>query len=321
MIQTHNWKPNQLFFFDREKNIQRWKKRQKKPIDSLPITLLRDTRVSVTFAGEKLANLSKAKSSIGLIREEGEGDQSDLDPERKRSGPKRRLTLGLAELDYEEEEDTQRFLFEEAKFSAPSLLAQIEKFLILLLKQRAKRKEELEQLNEEIEATYGSQWGQGLYEEGGSFLDIPDDLFNCLCYDFEQFAEGTVYVVRNWQTNVYRELAGGSYSLVDFQSVVSSPDMVTIRSPNEKHRLPLDEKERKSDLHRIIPASNDGKTVPSDVEMPPVTSVQRESKIVTSVGKPKSRLDKFKVPQEKDKGVSSTKFLDSFTVQKKHIVV
>ena len=188
MIQSCSWKPDQhqLFFFDKEKKNHRWKKDRKKPIDSLPVALLRDTRVSVTFAGDKVASYSKGKKDLGQIREEGEGGQSDS--EKEFSSSRTRLDLKLMDLEYDEDEDTQRFLFEEEKFSAPSLLAQIEKYLILRMQRKAKQKEELEQLNEEIEATYGTHWGQGLPQERNSFLDLPDDLYNSLCYDFEQFA-------------------------------------------------------------------------------------------------------------------------------------
>jgi len=125
MIQSCSWKPDQhqLFFFDKEKSSRKWKKRQKKPIDSLPVALLRDARVSVTFAGDRLASYSKGKKDIGQIKEEGEGGQSDLEQERKFSSSRTRLELKMMDLEYDEDEDTQRFLFEEEKFSAPSLLA------------------------------------------------------------------------------------------------------------------------------------------------------------------------------------------------------
>ena len=295
MIQTYNWKPNELFFFDKEKNIGRRKKRQKKPTDSLPITLLRDARHSVTFAGDKILNVPKGRRDVSQIKEEADAEQSDSEQDRKINTPKKRLEVKLLDLENEEDEDTQRFLFEEAKFSAPSLLAQIEKFLILLFKQKNKQRRELEELNEEIEATYGTQWNQDLWDEGSSFIEIPDELYKSLCFDFEQFAEETVYVKRNWQTTVYRELAASSYNLVDFSSIVSSPDVAALRSPNEKFRISSDEKEKKYDTNKVMSAnvSNDGKYTSPDV------------------GKPKNKLDKFKNAPEKDKGMVSVHFLES----------
>ena len=316
MIQSYNWKPDQLFFFDKNKSIRGWRKRQKRQMDSLPITLLRDTRISVTFAGEKAGNLSKGKREAGLVKgkgeEEGEGEQLNLEQSRKVSSSAKKHSEGKwMELEYEEEEDTQRFLFEEAKFSAPSLLAQIEKFLIFLLQQKTSQREELEQLNEEIEAVYGQHWDQSFQEEGNFFVEIPDELFRKLCCDFEQFAEGTVCVIRKWQTNVYRELAAlhelrSSHNLIDFQSVGSSPDLASLRSPYEKHKTPIEERESKSSSHKIMTGttSNGEKNTAanSDLEQSPTLGIHKESKVSSNVIKPRARVEKFKTGQEKDKG-------------------
>lgn len=311
MIQTYSWKPDQLFFFDKDKNKGGWQKRQKKPMDSLPITLFRETGMSVSFSVDKLQSKGKKESNLikNRINEEGDAGQENLDEqERKPVNSKKRNEGKWSDLEYEEEEDTQRFLFEEAKFSAPSLLAQIEKFLILLLQQKTNQKEELEKLNEEIEAVYGSQWSQGFQEGNNSALEIPDDLFSKLCSDFEQFAEGTIYVVRKWQTNVYRELAAlhelrSSYSIMDFQSIGSSPDLALLRSPTDKQKIPAEEREKKTESSKMLAVTDscDGKAVDSDREATPITSIYRESKVIGSVTKPKTRLEKFKIAPEKEK--------------------
>lgn len=313
MIQSFSWEPNELFFFDKDKKKQQWQKRQKKPLDSLPITLLRDTRISVTFAGDKLGSSYKGKGEGSVIKERAEtGDAGRVnsgEQEQRLRIPKKRSDGRWTDFDYEEEEDTQRFLFEEAKFSAPSLLAQIEKFLILLLKNKSRQKEELDELNEEIEAVYGTEWGHGYHGEENNFLEIPDDLFNKLCYDFEQLAEGTIYYVRKWQTNVYRELAAlqelkSSHNLIEFQSVASSPEIGLVKS-SEKQKVPLDEREKKSDSNKVIitSSSHESKMVDIDREATPVTNISRESKQNVTISKAKTRSEKFKTIPDKERGM------------------
>eukprot|EP00795_Rhopilema_esculentum_P002467 gene2467-18125_t len=319
MLTTH-WKPEKLFFFDKDKKL-RWRKRQKKSADSLPITLLREARPSVTFAGDRLGNIFKNKKENsfvkgdGRIEEEGENSVADGN-EKKVLGKKHKL---INELEYDEDEDTQRFLYEEARFSAPNLLAQIEKFIILLLKKRTNEKEELDQLSEEIEAIYGSEWDQGLQEDRRTVLYIPDDLYTKLCCDYEQFAEGAVYVMRKWQTNVYRELAAlqelkSSHNFIDFQSLTSSPDLALLRTlSREKQKVSTEEREGRPESNKPPPSSDvvDGKSTVAEAEMegPPITNIGRESRISGGTFKPKTRLDKFKVTSDRDKGPKAPSLL------------
>ncbi|EDV25376.1 uncharacterized protein TRIADDRAFT_55398 [Trichoplax adhaerens] len=77
-----------------------------------------------------------------------------------------------------EEEDTQRFLLEEAKFAFPGVLVQISKLL-------------------------------NLFHDQNIIIQIPDDLRKQLFYTFNQLSKDAVYSKREWQTAIYRDLALG----------------------------------------------------------------------------------------------------------------
>ena len=76
------------------------------------------------------------------------------------------------------EEDTQRFLLEEAKFAFPGVLVQISKLLHLFYDQNIN-------------------------------IDVSDELRKQLFYTFDQLSKHAVYNKREWQTAIYRDLALG----------------------------------------------------------------------------------------------------------------
>ena len=253
MLAGNCWNHDKLFFFDKGKR-KRFEKRQKKPTDSLPISLLRDIRPAGIGpqGGRNRKNLTYLKDS------EAESDQTEniLQDEEQSGGlplkNKRKVQVDfrLQELDDYDDEDTQKFLYEEAKFSAPNLLAQIEKFLIILKNFRNSQKHEIDELHEEIESVYGERWGKNVLEERTTVLDISDKLYERLLWDFEQLAAGTVYLKREWQTSVYRELAAlhdiKNYPPGDFLSLVSSPD-AALKGFNEKLKMQTEDKFAESD--------------------------------------------------------------------------
>lgn len=115
----------------------------------------------------------------------------------------------------DEEEDTQRFLFEENKFAAPNLLAQLGRLINQLHEQQ------IEELKE-IQSSSGQFYGmsstspreaerQSLLSEtirsGAVVIPLSDDLHNKLRGNFEELSANAVHVRREWQTTSYREQA------------------------------------------------------------------------------------------------------------------
>lgn len=115
----------------------------------------------------------------------------------------------------DEEEDTQRFLFEENKFAAPNLLAQLGRLINQLHEQQ------IEELDE-IQSSSGQFYGmsstspheaerQSLLSEtlrsGAVVIPLSDDLHNKLRGNFDELSANAVHVRREWQTTSYREQA------------------------------------------------------------------------------------------------------------------
>lgn len=114
----------------------------------------------------------------------------------------------------EDEEDTQRFLFEENKFAAPNLLAQLGRLIDQLHEQQL---EELEEIRTSSGQFYSRserpplETDQQLYldtiRRGGVVISLPDDLHNKLRGNFEELSANAFHVRREWQTTSYREQA------------------------------------------------------------------------------------------------------------------
>lgn len=115
----------------------------------------------------------------------------------------------------DEEEDTQRFLFEENKFAAPNLLAQLGRLISQLHEQQL---EELDEIRSSSGQFYNrsatpplDREQQSLYSDtirrGGVVISLPDDLYKRLRGNFEELSASAVYVHREWQTTSYKEQA------------------------------------------------------------------------------------------------------------------
>eukprot|EP00794_Sanderia_malayensis_P006085 gene6085-6788_t len=319
MVPGYNWSNEKLFFFDKEQKRSR-QKRQKRPIDSLPITLLRDVRPGLAVPGGAKAELKHRKISFineGVEDIEKQNEQtSGISQDDQNIGTqqtkkkKQQIDYRTLELDDYDDEDTQKFLYEEAKFSAPSLLAQIEKFMIILMKFRRNQQKEIEELHEEIEAVYGEPWNENVFDERTGIIELPDELYDRLCSDFEELAFGTIFTKREWQTSVYREMAAlhELRTNADFMSLASSPDG-TVRFLNEKLKnqaVEVDktvESDKKEKMQLNVSRDKDGRNTASnsDNEIPPILSLQRESKTSVPILKPKTRAEKYRYFQDKDK--------------------
>lgn len=292
MLANSDWKTEKLFFFDKGKDI-RWQKRHKKYLDS------KDSQ-HVAFPKNR-----KGRRSPKDLNDNSENSEGFLDLDELAAITKK--NEARFELDTDDEEDTQRFLLEEAKFSAPGLLAQIEKYLIILAKYRITQKKEIKELNEEIETIYGSGWQQNTVQFRKTIIEIDDDLHQKLCHDFEQFAAGTVYVTRKWQTDVYRELAAlKEITNNNYCDFMSTPDMAAaIRAMSkENERATLEEKGiekgKKSPEKMMANLLATESKISLNSETPSVMVIQKELSKV-AVPKPKTRADKFKILPDKSK--------------------
>ena len=141
----------------------------------------------------------------------------------------------------DEEEDTQRFLFEENKFAAPNLLAQLGRLIDHIHEVQLEELEEVQSSSGHFNsrsATPVPEEEQSLISEtirsGGVFIPLPDDLHKKLRGNFEELSANVVYVRREWQTTSYREQAilkkrlgimSDSQTNVD---VAKSPDKSTV---------------------------------------------------------------------------------------------
>lgn len=301
MLTGYNWNQEKLFFFDEGKK-KRWEKRKKRALDSLPITLLRDVRPSVAL---QVGNRTKRELMLANEgNEETNENASNLNEEVRKTKKKTQADLKLLDLaDEDDDEDTQKFLYEEAKFAAINLLSQIEKFLIVLRKFRHDQKTEIQQLNAEILAVYGEHWTKNSLEDRVAMFDIPDDLYHQLCFDFEHLAAGTIYVKREWQTSVYRDLSAlNDIKGGDAVSFLLSPDPMKIF--NERSiKVPLVERgnDRKSDKQKMLGTQTKSALAG---EASPALNIKHESKasIPASIAVSKPRLRAEKSNNFQDKG-------------------
>lgn len=134
----------------------------------------------------------------------------------------------LEQIEDDEDEDTQRFLFEENKFAAPNLLAQLGRLLEYIHDKHVEELEEINSVRSQISTpifrsrpTSGKSTFSHLAEldeeilsesfliEGYApiLIPLPEDLHNKLLQNYDQLCSSTVYVKREWQTTSYREQA------------------------------------------------------------------------------------------------------------------
>lgn len=243
-----------LYFFDGEK--KRKYKRFRKPPELLPFSV-RLTGLSGAVKVEAYLKQQQQKAGDGKETPAGKGAQensktkenaSDVEsPSRagilvgllqKESEVKKlsRRTLNLPDIGLghihtsvirsldqlegdDEEEDTQRFLFEENKFAAPNLLAQLARLLDHIHEKQLEEFDEIRSVSSQL-SHYTSRVATPVVPEeeesvstetivrhGGVVVSLPDDLHNKLLWNYDELSGAAVYVKRDWQTSSYREQA------------------------------------------------------------------------------------------------------------------
>lgn len=207
----------------------------------------------------------------------------------------------------DEEEDTQRFLFEENKFAAPNLLAQLGKLLDFLHGQQVEEFEDILSSNSELDTQtpFANNFQETeILRGGGVILALPEELNQKLSYNFEGLSANAVYLRREWQTASYREQAilhkrlGTTFS--DFQLLDGS--RVDLKSsqnmPADKSKVSINIAETK-DTNKKSPKEQDL----NEASVPTILNHRKDSRIsnVSSTKfKPKTRLEKFKFYADKE---------------------
>lgn len=117
----------------------------------------------------------------------------------------------------DEEEDTQRFLFEENKFASQNLLAQLGRLLDQIHHEQLEELEEIQSNSAQFSRVSTPQLVVHVADEesivsetirsGGVVVPLPDDLHRKLSANFEELSSGVIYLRREWQTTSYREEA------------------------------------------------------------------------------------------------------------------
>lgn len=258
-----------LYFFDQCFRRRKYK-RYRKPQDLLPFSLRltglsgavkveaylkqqqqkasdgKEGQQAKSFAAEKDSEANDSPSRAGL--------NSDVESARKLHGGKA-FNLSLPEIaahgvhsppairSYEhlegddEEEDTQRFLFEENKFAAPNLLAQLGRLIDHLHEQQLEELEEIQSSSGQFYSRSRTpllETDQSLVSEtirsGGVVIPLPDDLHNKLRGNFEELSANVVHVRREWQTTSYREQA-----ILQKRLGIMSDSQTHVHDPSKSH--------------------------------------------------------------------------------------
>ena len=240
-----------LYFFDQEERTRA--RRRRKPVDQLPFSLP-FTGVSGTLKVEaylrQQIKISEAKrDSLPQTPEQGTGNNEDkafdvqnvrtkdVSQENEQAVTKtsRRGKIFATFSDYnepDEEEDTQRFLFEENKFAAPNLLAHLGRILEILYETQADKSNNVSARERSFD-----NWAN-LTTSNNRYLDVSTSNFNLraigisipfhlaekLKWNFEQLIVNTVYTKRVWQTIGYKHQASGLQSVSE--ELPNSPQQV-----------------------------------------------------------------------------------------------
>ena len=284
------------------------------------------------------------------------GDQSDLIDGKKQAGVGKSLNLPdiglhpggihspLAIRSFEQlegdddEEDTQRFLFEENKFASQNLLAQLGRLLDQIHQEQLEELEEIQSNSAQFSRASTPQLvvagEESIVTEtirsGGVVVPLPDDLHKKLSANFEELSSGVIYVRREWQTTSYREQAilqkrlgimsesqtnveafksgrEKNIASVDQNKAAASNDkLAAVRTSeskdlNKRKQSAVGESLTKIDL-------TDAELSRESVVPTPATDHsdilgRRETSRTSFYGfKPKTRLEKFKVFNEKSSG-------------------
>lgn len=241
----------------------------------------------------------------------------------------------------DDEEDTQRFLFEENKFASQNLLAQLGRLLDQIHQHQLEELEEIQSTSAHFSratSPVAAEVGEeSLVSEtirsGGVVVPLPDDLHKKLSSNFEELSAGALYLRREWQTASYREQAilqkrlglmsdsntnveasksgleknAVSTGILDQNKTASEDKLAAIRASESKDLSKrkqstigesITKLDTTDDPHRresIIGIQ----TPATDLRHADLPSRRESSRLSFNFGKPKTRLERFKVFSDK----------------------
>ncbi len=217
-----------LYFFDQERRT--CVRRKRKSVDQLPFSLpytgVSGTLKVEAYLRQQLKISEATGDSLPQTPDTNNEDKAvdnnktkDAKEESEQAAAKttRRGKIFATFSDYneaDEEEDTQRFLFEENKFAAPNLLAHLGRILEILYETQADKS------NASARGRAFDNWAN-LTTSNNRYLDVSTSNFNLraigisipfhlaekLKWNFEQLIVNTVYTKRLWQTVGYKHQA------------------------------------------------------------------------------------------------------------------
>jgi len=327
-----------LFFFDDILKYPYLRKRGRKPTETLPIQL-QEVRASAKYTStlenyfkkqkgtfkdkknkEKKKEIVESNStdliesvSVNIINHQ----KSDLHLNKVSSKIPSSDTL----YDLNEDEDDNRFLFEEAKFSATSILLQLGKYLEKLKDiQRTDQKEALSKENNDIIKTdendvlyhkinsntywqFNNLQYQAYKNKNSSEFIIPDFLISLLKANYQDLIENAELVYREWQTQTYRDIINFSKrnSVKNIDSGIFSAPPTAMSGLYLTPAADDRKKRKKSAVGRLNPShvslhakSSNDSGMTSGNEGPKIIAYRKESKFPKhKVPKAKTRYEKY----------------------------
>ena len=360
------------YFFDQAK--RRYVKRKRKSVEQLPFSLpftgvsgtlkveaylKQQLKISEQTGKERQDNPQesiqnteeqngeiynrKASLSSPLQSKTREGldfSKKSISSRREKPFPDPHVIVSRDRHEEEDDEDTQRFLFEENKFAAPNLLAQLGRLLEWLFeKQQEKMNSPRRSCNnyENWTNLTSNNLNQSIINLGASYLDvrvlditIPFHLQEKLKWNFNQLIVNAVYTKREWQTTSYKqqEASANQRESLDDTSVAqdntvnnnnnnnsSKQDSV----PGANKNLRKSQEEHFAKIPEIQPANmskNQGSSTAlvdeanSETQRTALLGYRRESTKSTLAASLRTRLEKYKyLPDKANLGSVNVPFL------------
>lgn len=234
----------------------------------------------------------------------------------------------------DEEEDTQRFLFEENKFASQNLLAQLGRLLDHIHQQQLEELEEIQSTSAQfsrattplaVEVGEESIVSETI-RSGGVVIPLPDDLYRKLGANFEELSSTAIYLRREWQTTSYREQAILQKRLGLMSDSHTNVDASNSKSGIEKNTIATSDQNKTTDDKLAAVRTSESKdlskrkqstigesitkldsteehrresvllvqTPTTELSTDHVPSRRESSRLSFSFAKPKTRLERFK---------------------------
>lgn len=319
-----------LAFFDVEEKYPYLYRRYRKPTEALPIAL-REARDNKSFAN-KLENYYKKQrgiykdtsdTSVKSKKKVIEQNTAEIyDPinitisthqgklKQKSSKNIDVIVSNQALNETEEDEDDQKFSFEEAKFSALNIVAQVAKYLDncgKLLgdfesssKQKLKKDILKNSKKDILNSIYAKIDPSRKKVDRVVHSNLPEHLIDLLNQTYFDLIKNTQYQYREWQTQTYKDIYSGSSVKNIDSGIFSAPQTamsglyLTPETAPESKRKVLQLGPSRSNISALQVKSSKDSGMTSDGDVPHSVGYRRETKLPQYlVPKAKTRYEKL----------------------------